>query len=310
MTLNIQLVPPERRAVALRLLFSRFPAEEQPTRLEDALRSAERGGLNFEGLLLAEENDHPVGVALLMLQADGMALIWPPVISCQASLPADVERELMTRLCVEIDRSGSKFAQCLLNPEDVNEAELLKHHGFSHAADIFFLARPVTAADQGLRSTDDGIEHDVFCEANQDQFAAVIERTYQASLDCPFLKDFRNGNEALASHRLSGQFNPSEWKLYRQGEQGVGTLLMNEHPDQDAMELTYFGIVPEFRGRGLGRKILIDAVRAAAIAGRSVIFLAVDCGNTYANALYSDFGFAELARRRVMIRSSGPVARE
>ena len=76
------------------------------------------------------------------------------------------------------------------------------------------------------------------------------------------------------------------------------------------MELTYFGIVPEFRGRGLGRKILIDAVRAAAIAGRSVIFLAVDCGNTYANALYSDFGFAELARRRVMIRSSGPVARE
>ena len=85
---------------------------------------------------------------------------------------------------------------------------------------------------------------------------------------------------------------------------------MNEHPDQDAVELVYFGIVPEFRGQGLGRRVLSEGVRAAALTGRAVLFLAVDCGNTYANALYNELGFTELARRRVMVRRSSQLARE
>ena len=46
----------------MRLLFARFPLDEQQTRLTDALRSAEQGRLNLEGLLLAEENGNPVGL--------------------------------------------------------------------------------------------------------------------------------------------------------------------------------------------------------------------------------------------------------
>jgi ribosomal protein S18 acetylase RimI-like enzyme len=310
MTLNISFVASEHRPAALRLLFARFPAEEQQTRLTDALRSAEQGGLNLDGLLLAEENGQPVGAALTMHQADGVSLVWPPVITCQTANGTAVIDALMTRLCEEIDRAGSKLAQVLLAPDDTDEITLLARHGFEQMADMYFIARTLTPGDLEGTPNDGEFDHEIFHETNRDRFAAVIERTYQQSLDCPFLEGFRNGQDALVSHRLSGRFDPAGWRLYRIGSQDIGVLLMNEHPDQNAIELVYFGIVPEFRGRGLGRRVLSEGVQAAALTGRAVMFLAVDCGNHYANALYSELGFAELAQRRVMVRRSARMARE
>ena len=307
---TISFVAPEHRAVALRLLFARFPLDQQQSRLTEALRSVERGSLNLDCLLLAEENDKPVGVTLGMHQSDGVTLVWPPVLTCQALDATAVEEGLMLRLCDEIDRAGSKFAQALLDPDDVTETELLKRHAFEHLADMFFVARTLSENDLELPANQGEFDHELFTEQNADRFASVIERTYQGSLDCLFLDGFRNGTDALVSHRLSGQFDPGGWRLYRVDSQDVGVLLMNEHPDQDAIELVYFGIVPEFRGRGLGRQILADGVQAAALTGRVAMFLAVDCGNSYANVLYGELGFAELARRRVMIRRSAELARK
>lgn len=310
MSIHISHVTSEHRPIALRLLFARFPIEEQQTRLTDTLKSVERGQLNLDGLLLAKENGQPVGAALTMQQSDGVTLVWPPVITCQTTDESAVEDALMVRICEEVDRAGSKLAQVLLAPDDVAEGELLRRHGFEQMTDMFFLARALTADDIGGSKETGELDHDTFNETNRDRFASVIERTYESSLDCPFLNGFRNGQDALVSHRLSGQFDPAGWRIYRLGSQDVGVLLMNEHPDQDAIELVYFGIVPEFRGQGNGRRVLTDGVEAAALTGRAVMFLAVDCGNTYANALYAERGFAELARRRVMVRGSARMARE
>lgn len=310
MTFKISRVGPEQRPLALRLLFSRFPLEEQPMRLEEALRSAESGQLDLSGLFLAEESEMAVGATLIMLQSDGVALVWPPVMSCQAQDVNKVETELMKRVNAEVDNAGAKLAQCLLTPDDVVETRLLEGHGFHHAADLFFLARQLTDADREGQGDDDEIDHDLYTEDLADQFASAIERTYVGSLDCPFLNGFRTGAEALASHRLSGQFDPAGWRLYRRGADPFGVLLMNDHPEQNAIELVYFGVFPEFRGLGLGRRMLRDGIQAAALTGRSVMFLAVDCGNTYANAIYSDAGFTELARRRVMLRRSASLAQK
>lgn len=310
MSLKISFVASDQRTTALRLLFARFPLEEQQARLTDALRSAEQGRLNLDGLLLAEEGGNPVGAALTMHQLDRVSLVWPPVLTCQVSETAMVQDALMAGLCDEIDRAGSKLAQALLNPDDVDEMQVLQRHSFEHLADMFFLARMLSEKDFEPTSGCNEFDFENFSDANVNRFAAAIERTYERSLDCPFLDGFRNGKDALVSHQLSGCFDPAGWRLYRSDEQDVGVLLMNEHPDQDAIELVYFGIVPEFRGKGFGRKILADGIQAAALTGRAAMFLAVDCGNTYANALYGELGFAELARRRVMVRRSPQLAHE
>ena len=318
-----------RRELALRLLFARFPVEEQPTRLRETLLAVERGSLTLDGLLLATMTppavgelpsaELPVGAALVMFQSDGIALVWPPVVSCGAADEIAVEDVLMTELCRHIDATDAKLAQSLLTPDDVVESKLLARHGFTHGADLFFLARTLQPIDTQFLSHgpahDSPLAHRVittetFDASNAERFASVLEQSYQHSLDCPDLKDFRSGAEALASHQLSGVFDPLAWSLYSIDGHDAGVLLLNEHSDQNAIELVYMGVTPELRGNGLGREMLRRGLQLASQRSRAAMFLAVDCQNTYANAVYAEFSFAELARRRVMLRHRGPSARQ
>ena len=316
MTLTLTAADSSNREVALRLLFARFPVEEQAARLSSTLQASEQGRLDLDGLLLATADELPVGAALLMLQPDGIALVWPPVVSCGAVDEVAVEDALMVEVCRRIDAG---LGQSLLSPDDVKEAELLARHGFAHAADLFFLARAFQPSDAELAAADvlaepllagRSVIAETFRDDNAPRFADVIEQSYQHSLDCTYLKDFRTGTEALASHQLSGVFDPSSWLLYSVDGRDAGVLLLNEHPDQDAIELVYIGVIPELRGLRLGRRMLREGVRLAAPRGRAAMFLAVDCENRVANAVYSEFSFAELARRRVLLRHPHGLARQ
>jgi ribosomal protein S18 acetylase RimI-like enzyme len=53
---------------------------------------------------------------------------------------------------------------------------------------------------------------------------------------------------------------------------------------------------PEHRRRGLGRHLLLEALRGAAEAGETVIGLRVESENTAAVALYRDLGFSKKRR--------------
>ncbi len=319
MKLTLTAADSSNRDAALRLLFARFPVEEQAARLRDALLASEQGRLNLEGLLLAMTDELPVGAALVMLQSDGIALVWPPVVSCGAIDEAAVEDALMTEVCRRIDATDARLGQALLSPGDAVEAELLARHGFAHAADLFFLARALQPSDAELSTANSpaelrlagrNVRAETFRDDNASRFAAVIEQSYRHSLDCTYLKDFRTGAEAIASHKLSGVFDPSSWLLYSLDGRDAGVLLLNEHPDQDAIELVYFGVIPESRGLRLGRQMLLDGVQLAARRGRAAMFLAVDCENRFANAIYAELSFAELARRRVLLRHPHGLARQ
>ena len=339
----IETASGERRVLALRLLFARFPVAEQESRLRDALTAAERGTLNLRHLLLAETDGLVVGAALVMLQSDGIALVWPPVISCGATDDTVVADLLMREVCRRIDAVAARLGQCLLSPDDVADAAVLARHGFERATDMFFLARAITGdnrtrADDGARgddraradhhlrndarsadgamnvsramNTDDVMTVESYRPENADRFARLVEATYRGSLDCQYLNGVRTGAEAIISHQLSGQFDPERWSLYSLNGQDAGVLLLNDHPDQDAVELVYVGVAPEARGRGLGRRMIQAGLRDAAEHGRAVMFLAVDCENHYANSLYGEFEFAELARRQIMLRRAAGLARQ
>ncbi len=313
MTPTISAVDSSERVLALRLLFARFPVEEQDARLHDTILATERGTLNLDGLLLAKVGDLPVGAALVMPQPDRVALVWPPVVSCGATDETAVENGLMREICRLIDDVGARFGQCLLSPDDAVEAELLKRHGFDHAANLFFLARTLQPEDLSqsvATDPDHAITREIFCDGIAERFAHVIEQSYVGSLDCVYLRDFRTGAEALASHRLSGVFNPSNWWIYTIDGQDAGVLLLSEHPDQDSVEVVYLGVIPELRGLGLGRRMLAEGISHAARMSRAAMFLAVDSENRYANALYGECSFSELARRSVMLRRPNKLARQ
>lgn len=57
------------------------------------------------------------------------------------------------------------------------------------------------------------------------------------------------------------------------------------------IELTYIGVAPEVRGRGLGKAVLAAFVEAARDAGYTSVALSVEIDNPAAIALYTNFGF-------------------
>lgn len=298
-----------RRLEALQILLSQFPADERDARLRDTLEAVERGSLSLEHLWLAEVDRRSVGAALVMAQADGVSLVWLPVIINGAD-ELKVRSALMDAVCRELDRSQAKFGQVLLSPGESDEAAWLTDYGFELTAELFFLARSLEepAPIDDLPAED---EFEVYDQLrNEHRFRDLIELTYRDSLDCPRLNGSRSGAEAIAGHRLSGVFHPRGWKLYRQEGRDAAVLLLNEHPDQDAAELVYFGVAPEFRGQGWGEKILADAIAMGRAWHRAVIFLAVDAANSFANRIYAEFGFQEVARRVVWLRFPHGSARK
>lgn len=347
----------ERRIPALQLLFRRFPLEEQESRLRDALAASERGSLNLDHLLLAEVEGKCVGSALTMIQSDGVALIWPPVVDRGGDDPREIEDLLMQELCRRMDAASARLGQCLLAMDDDVEAAILTRHGFERVTDMFFLARPITPEDliegdleregrvldeqrpcdlnqnpeapeicdpedgsqdcqakkyqqREIRKPKPAISFETYRSENAGRFARLVEATYQGSLDCPHLNGIRSGDEALLSHKLSGEFDPNCWLLYSLEGRDAGLILLNDHSDQSAVELVYLGVAADARGNGLGRAMLKEGFRQAAQRGRVVVFLAVDCQNHFANALYSEFDFTELARRQVMLRQPKALARQ
>ena len=62
-------------------------------------------------------------------------------------------------------------------------------------------------------------------------------------------------------------------------------------------ELVYLGVVPEGRGRGIGRTLLAHAIRDTAEKGLDRMGLAIDVKNTPAMRLYEGANFHEIRRR-------------
>lgn len=68
------------------------------------------------------------------------------------------------------------------------------------------------------------------------------------------------------------------------------------------------GVIADFRGRGIGRRLLVDTVAAADASGFLRIELSVHSDNLVAAALYRGFGFVEEGRkRRARVKNGMPV---
>lgn len=296
-----------QRARALSVLFSQLPAEERDLAVSEALAAVSRGELVLDGLLLAEHDAIAVGAVLHMIQPDGTALVWPPVISptfeqeTTKAVRDSLADALLEEVCRRVDSAKAWIGQSLLDLDATDDRNALTRNGFEHLADLVFMERSLSEPLPQESSVP--LERLTYTDASHHaQFARVIEQTYVETRDCPDLNGLRTGAEALSCHRVTGDFDPALWTLYRVDEADVGLLLFNFHTERDAWEVVYMGIVPDARGHRYGEAMLIDGIHAAAAAGRASIFLAVDSKNTYAKGLYDRLGFVETGMQAVHAR--------
>lgn len=289
---------------AVSLQFQGLPSDERLAQVEELLESHRCGDLSIDESRVILDAGRVVGVLLLVAQDDGTIYVWPAETDFRIS-PYDatrMRRELYAAAVRAVDESGAWIAQSLLESTEEETSLELTDNGFPQLTSLLFLHRSldIPVPSTGLPPDCKLISLD--SESERGRFARTIERTYVGTLDCPELNGCRNGEQSLLGHRRSGVFDPSRWLLLAHGDVDAGLLLLTEHPDDQVWEVVYLGLVPEMRGRGLGRLLLLEGLRRAQQARSPEVVLAVDERNDPAIALYKGLKFTPFEQRLVHAR--------
>ena len=108
-------------------------------------------------------------------------------------------------------------------------------------------------------------------------------------------------DEILAGYRSTSAGRPAGWWLLRSGGEPAGVLILTEMTEDGAWDLSYIGVVPEQRRRGIARVAVCHALQTAHAAGATQMLLAVDVRNDPARRLYAALGFTQTEMRDVYL---------
>ena len=248
-----------------------------------AFRMIARGELNPGDVLVARRDGVMVGAVFASRLPGGVAVIWPP--RAAGDDPA-IEDELTAAALGHV--AGVKAVQTLLPAEDVGLAGPLVRAGFRHVTRVWQMAAPAPDGEPRLTANP-------YPDCDPATFRVTLSRAHDASLDCPELHGLLTPDELLASYRDAA--DPTGWWLAVADDQPAGVLLLNGN------DLTFLGVVPEFRGRGVGRFLFDLALRQS-----PTLSLIVDARNAPAFQLYRSAGLEVVGAREVFLHFPPPAA--
>ncbi len=307
----IFVCPVAQRPEALAVLYRRIPGDLRTEMIHDALSEARAGRLDLAGLWVAQRWGRLVGALLTHALAGRAAAVWAPEVEMIWGRAA-VAASLLRSALGDLRSRGFRVAQALVDPSGPTTITVdLVRGGLPAVTTLTFLERatdepflPGFTAEPGSPV----FGWATLGPATEADFRAVLNSTYHASLDMPELDGVRSLDDVMASHRAAGRFDATRWSVGHLPDEpdAAAVLLLTEVPDRQVWEVTYLGLTPAARGRGLGRAALVQAVEQARAAGIDRIELAVDARNTPARNLYEAAGFTPFDRRIVHLAILNP----
>lgn len=150
------------------------------------------------------------------------------------------------------------------------------------------------------------------CEtaASWQRIVDLVQSTYEETLDCPRLNAFRSVADVLGGYVTASCYQPEGWRIVSENGRDVACLVTVIHRAAKALELTYMGVAPSHRGRGIGRFLVGEAAGIARKNGADRIVLAVDRVNRPAREVYHQCGFENVGSEAVWGRKLSPAASE
>lgn len=298
-TPEVMLCPPDQRRAAMSLLYRRAPGALRPRMIDEALREAQRGGIDLSGLWVARRGRWVVGALLTQPLAGRAAALWAPEVDT-IWYRAETAVALVRAALDDLKCKGYHLVQALLDESAPRHAAAdLSAGGMIHVTDLVYLETD-TAIPPPPRAGTPAIDWQPFRADTEADFRAVIKETYVGTLDMPELEGLRSLDDVLAGHRAAGRFEPERWRVgHVLGEPGAAAIvLLAEVVDRDAWEVAYLGLTPAARGRGIGRAALGHALDLARpFVPR--LELALDIRNIPAHHLYYNAGLRPFDRRAV-----------
>jgi mycothiol synthase len=187
--------------------------------------------------------------------------------------------------------------QAIVLRAELAQAQCLQRCGFEHITQIVFLMRPCRPND--ALALPECVRR---VEPHDPQFAALLDATYDRTLDVPELNGVRTIADVIESYLSVWRGEaPTWWAWHEPSEPDpVGLVMLGPLLD-GVIELTYLGLRPSARGRGLGARLLRVATSQAVMASANALILNVDVRNEPALRLYRERLFREFDRREVLL---------
>jgi mycothiol synthase len=306
--LTIQVCPSEERKSALRLLYRRFSRRDAAELAESLLAESKSGRIDLSGLFIARHASGRILAAILTQKLGGKAVaIWAPEVAATWKR-GGIAAQLVAGVLNDLRAMGFLMVQSLVEKSAPGrESEDLSRGGMPRITDLIYLERsttpPLLVGESLAR-----IHWDYYTQENSDAFRRAIDESYIGSLDMPELQGLRGLDEIIAGHENDGRFDPFYWKIGRlEGEsEASSVLLLASLPELNAWEVSYLGLAPRVRGRGLGCVLLNEALTLVR-PFTDKLQLAVDSRNGPALKLYKAAGFEPFDRRWVHFAALGPL---
>jgi ribosomal protein S18 acetylase RimI-like enzyme len=287
---------------AFSLLFQHLALLERQQRIANALQLVAQGEIALDNVLVIRDRGDLRGVAVCCAHAGAVGQIWPPQVRSVANQEA-IEDALLCSALDRLRQAGSRFIQALLTGEDAPAIPCLVRAGFRQLSSLLTMSHSL-AMTEAWSSQSGGtfaLRYRTFTELGHDRFRDIMLHSYEGSLDFPELNDIRDVDDVLQAHRLQGNFHPEQWLAAYHEDQAIGLLLLAEMADQSEWELSYVGVVPEWRGKGFGTELVREALRRAVQLRASRLTVAVDSRNLPACRVYTRLGFLLVEEHQVYV---------
>jgi ribosomal protein S18 acetylase RimI-like enzyme len=200
----------------------------------------------------------------------GRALLAAAVAACHRD---GVQRLLL--ICEEASRSGQAFVAAIGAVRDFDELHMERQMGRD--------AAPVVADPRGPAPVRPGAESLVVRQARDDDIAALARVLVEAF----------GGQEERTRRRLVAELREPNARFYVAEVRGMVVASLKVYVGDGRAGIYAFGVLPEYRRRGYGRKLLLQTCALMASEGYPRIYLEVDTDNEPAKALYRACGFHE-----------------
>lgn len=287
-----------RREALGRLMASGLALTDiQHEQLDDYAR---RLGISYEHFWGAYEEHGELRAASLMVPRPGRSgMMFVSRVRKRGDLPTAAA---VIRAAADSVRSDQvRLLQSLVDPEADLEARAFMDAGFGELAMLCYMQRGVSGRVP-LPEPPAGVRCLPYVESRRKVFKAILQASYEQTLDCPGLLGVRDLEDVLAGHQATGQFDPAMWTLLIEGDEPAGVALFNRLDELNGAELVYLGLPPRSRGKGYGSLLVRRGLAQCANIGASAVSLAVDQANEPAMRLYRRLGFYRVARKRALTK--------
>ena len=234
--------------------------------------------------VVAVEGDRVLGSICFFPAGERGAAVEPP------RHLKEVDGAAFVREALDALRGRFAYVQAVLE----EESAVLRDGGMPVVSTLLMLEREAGPEDAGI-APEAGLVWLPYSGTEPARFEETIRRTLEGSKDVPAVQGALPASEMLAAYRPKGKEVPARWWLAEAGGEAVGCLLLNA--EGETLELKYMGVVPEERGKRLGRALVRKAIQEG--RGFKRIAVTVDEANGAAKAIYLAHGFRVAGRKRL-----------